>query len=235
MSSKKDYTRRDDAILWHLAMYRVSLKELLSFLFFDHKECGHVLTRLQAAGLIKVHSKAVAGRFTFVTITAKGAAKTGFPKERGELTGKTIDDCLGLSYACFLDSKNRRVLLSNKEANRLLNADDCIPTNVDVLAAEEPHAVGLFRVYRPDNAKAAVSGLSSLYESFQSDSKIQTAMTAGVFGVAVLARSQKLAQQLQSLLSGNRNPLGGDCHWFVALAPGVDTLGACLKKRKSAA
>ncbi len=235
MSTKKDYTRRDEAILHHVAIYRVVLKADIAKLFFDDKECGHVLTRLQSAGLIKVHSKAAAGRYTFLSITSKGAVKAGFPKERGQVTGKSIDDSLGLCFACFCDSPNRRVLLSNAEANRLLNASSVIPSNVDVIAAEEGNVTALYRVYRPDNAKAAVDGLASLGELFSKEPAFQTAIQAGVFGVAVLVRNKKLHQQLVNLLSSRRNPLPTGCHSFVALAPGVDTLASCLGKRRSAA
>jgi len=235
MSTKKDYTRRDDAIVLHVAAYVATSKKVISNLFFEGKECGHVLTRLESQGLIKIHSKAISGRYSFLTITPKGAVKAGYPKERGQLTGKVIDDRLGLTFACFLDVPHRRYLLPNSEANRLLDATGCVPTNVDVIAADEPNAFGVYRCYRAENAKAAIDGLRNLYASFQQDAAIQKAMTAGVFGVAVLARSQKLCQQLQSTLQSNRNPLGKDCLHFVALAPSVDTFGACVKNRRNAA
>lgn len=232
MSTKIDYAKRDNAVLLHTAKYRVTMKKVISETHTDGKECGHVITRLAKQGLVEIHSKAAAGRYTFLSITPKGASKAGFRPERGQLTGKSLDDRLGLTFACFLDSTHRRVLLSNPEANRLLDTTDSIPRSVDVIAAEEPHVCGLFRVYRPDSLKSATNGLAALYQSLQSDPAIQKAMTAGVFGVAVLARDQKLWQQLKSLLDSSRNPLGEDCHHLLALGPGVDTLGACLKQRK---
>lgn len=232
MSTKKDYTRRDMAVLLHTATFIVTLKEVVSKLFFENKECGHVLSRLESQGLIKIHSKAIAGRYSFLNITSKGAVKAGFPKERGQQTGNRIDDRLGLTYACCLESPYRRFLISNSEVNALLNSTDCIPTNVDVIAADEPDAFGLYRVYRPENAKSAVDGLRNLYTSFQENAAVKEAMKAGVFGVAVLARNQKLKQQLQNALSGKRSPLGLDCRQFLALAPGVDALGSCMKKGK---
>ncbi|MEM8671141.1 MAG: hypothetical protein AAGG48_26690 [Planctomycetota bacterium] len=231
MSTKMDYANRDKVILLHVAGFVVTLKEVVSKLFFDQKECGHVLSRLESKGLVKVHSKAIAGRYSFLSITSKGALHAGYPKERGLQTGKVIDDKIGLTYACFLESPYRRYLLSNNEADAVLNARGCFPNNVDIIAADEPNALGLYRVYRPDNAKSAIDGLSVLYESSKQDAAIQRAMHAGVFGVAVLARTLKQKSQLQSVLSGRRNPLGSDCRHLVALAPGVDSLGACLKKR----
>lgn len=236
MSTKKmDYTLRDRAILRLIATFIVVLKSIISKIFLDGKECGHVLSRLEAQGLIKIHSKAASGRFTFVSITSKGAVAAGLPKERGQLTGKIIDDQLGLAFACFCDSPHRRYLLPNAEANRLLNSTDCIPSNVDIIAADEPNAFGLYRVYRPNNAKAAAAGLDSLYESFQQDAAIKEALSMGVFGIALLARDKKLSLQLKSVVSQNRNPLAKNCLHLVALAPGVDSLAACLKIKKSAA
>lgn len=235
MSTKIDFAKRDAAILYHVALYSLSLKQVISKAFLDGKECGHVLTRLQTQDLIRIHSKAASGRYTFVSVTEKGASKAGLGKERGMLTGNSIDDRLGLTFTCYLDSTSRRVLMTNSEANRLLDTTDSIPKNVDVIAAEEPDGCGLFRVYRPDSVKTAAKGLEGLLQSFEADSALKKAMASRVFGIAVLARNEKLRLKLDSFLKSAKNPLGIRCPFLLALAPGVDELAECMKRTKAAA
>lgn len=224
-----DYRKRDEAIVKHMGRYQVTTKQIISKLFYDGKECGHVLKRMEQDGLIQQVAKGASGGFTYAMITPKGAAKAAVPKERGTHTQQSIDKNLGLVFACTLASDSRRHRLENSEVNQLLAAKGLIPPNVDFIAAEASEFAAVYRVYWAENLRSALSGLSELKSTFDKTPVIKQAIADGVFGVAVCCRTPDLLNRLQSDLNSARNPLSKDCHWFTALAPGVGELADAMK------
>lgn len=224
-----DYRRRDDAILNHMGRYQVTLKYIVSGLFYEGKECGHVLKRMEQDDLIQQVAKGASGGFTYALLTPKGAARAGVPRERGDHSQQSIDKNMGLAFACTLASDIRRFRLENNEISQLLAAKGLIPPNVDFIAADTPGCAAVYRVYWAENLRSALSGLSDLKSSFEKTPLIKEAINDGVFGVAVCCRTPDLMNRLETDLKTSRNPLPKECHWFTTLAPGVGELAEAMK------
>ena len=219
------------AILNHLGRYRVTTKGIISELFYDGKECGHILKRMEEEGYVEQKAKGASGGFTYVLLAGKGAAFAGVPQERSQHTQASIDRNLGISFACTL-AGDRHYRLENDEVSQFLGVPGLVPSNLDFLAVDSATRCGIYRVYFAENPRSAMSGLAELMRTCSGIPGMKSAMDDGVFGVAVLCRTPGLMNRLKSTFYSEQSPLSKSCHLLVTLAPGVGELADAMKWRR---
>ena len=99
-------TDRDEAILRHIGLYRLTIREVLATAFnLEHP--GNVLQRLRDAKLIEQRSKGLPGKVSYYQLTARGAADRVSLERTKPLGGPALRQHLAVLWFCHLDTGSR--------------------------------------------------------------------------------------------------------------------------------
>lgn len=115
--------QRDDQILRHLALYRISFRVVLSRQFFGGRNPGNVITRLLAEGRIQSR-EGLPQRLRYYQLTAAEAARLGVPKGRTRAPKpQAFLTHIGVVWHCCVDTETRdRRRLDHEELVKLFGA-----------------------------------------------------------------------------------------------------------------
>lgn len=92
---------RDEHIVKHIGLYRVSIRGVIEELFFDGKSCEHVMDRLRVEGRIQV-VKGLPDKLVYYQLTRPELRSRGLPKHRADPRGERLhEDLAVLWFACM--------------------------------------------------------------------------------------------------------------------------------------
>jgi hypothetical protein len=109
-------TERDERILNHIGLYRLSLRAVLSKVFFGGKEaaCKDVLKRLRDDKLIK-SVKGLPDKLKYYQLTRRAALLRGVPENRAVKFGpQAFPEALAVLWFCCMGKRERRRLESDR-------------------------------------------------------------------------------------------------------------------------
>lgn len=109
---------RDDRILQHIGLYRVTLRPILAHAFFEGRNPGNVIQRLVAEGRIQQRG-GLPGRLSYYQLTIAEARARGLPEARARPPrGQAFAAHLGALWHCLISQTSRR-RLENHELHQL--------------------------------------------------------------------------------------------------------------------
>jgi len=101
---------RDDNILRHIGLYRISLRYIIERLFFEGANCGNVIQRLIKQKRIQSRD-GFHGSLSYYQLTLSEARRRNLPQDRGRAFGpRALATHLALVGFCCLESTARRRL-----------------------------------------------------------------------------------------------------------------------------
>ena len=226
------YRDRDRKLLWFLRVYRLSIYQVFSLLFFGGpgKNCGHVAKRLSEDGLVEVHKRGFPGGVTWICLTAKGARNAGL-REAAKLSGSSLEDNLQTLLFCALsESGKRRFGLEPGEVDEV--NPNAFASNVHVVLTEEFGAPSLLRCYhaRAGGVKSVVKALHTLVEDLGEKPGMERALRAGHVGVATLCPTWQARDAVRKEVAGSSL---SKYRLVVEWGPDSANLSGYLKKQKT--
>jgi hypothetical protein len=157
MTQRND--QRDEQILRHLALYRISFRVVLSRRFFHGRTPGNVLTRLTREG--RIQSRAgLPGRVRYYQLTTAQAERMGVPMGRARPPKpQAFLSHLAVLWHCCMDRQVRdRRRLDREEMAKLFGARP--PRGVHVMQAGDSPRV--YRALVPGAGRPARSVFKAL-------------------------------------------------------------------------
>ena len=131
----ESYKDRDQAILEHVARYRITTNEILQNLFFEgaRENTKNVVKRLTKQDLL--HSQPLYGKKVYYQLTTAGAERVGLPREAAQALGsQSLRRCYGVLGFCHqtneAQAKPRRRLAPGELA-------EAFPDLVENLSSEQ--------------------------------------------------------------------------------------------------
>jgi hypothetical protein len=198
----------DREILAHIGRFRISIREIVSRLFFDgHSEkATDALTRLRDEGRLQIHTRALGETYSYYQLTAKGCAEVGVSAERARaLTGKGLSNSLAALWFTHMNGRRRAHLPTEK----LLRG--CPPPPGQALHVAEEISPSAWCVYRLQMVaeKATHTYAFAQIEKTASDyctiENGEAFLRSGVYGFAVLvhepSKRDRFVEALPSLLT----------------------------------
>src|SRR5277367_6841646 len=92
---------RDDQILNHIGRYTVSIRAVIQKLFFEGKDCDHVINRLQAEE--RIQAIPVPGNLSAYQLTLKEGRARGLEyRGRAAVTATTLNWHLATLWFCCM-------------------------------------------------------------------------------------------------------------------------------------
>lgn len=223
------YAARDGAILGHTSLYGLALYPTLSELFCDGKSPGNAVRKLELAGWLKSHQRALPGRLSYVRLTPAGCAKVCVPKERARPLGASaIDVAVACEFFCCL-SDARRHKLEPLELRRFFGKDTP-PANVAHLVAEDLGYPAVLRVFHAVSDLGRVQkALRDIDDQLLRNKTLRRWADAGDYGLVVLCPTLQKCQAVTVTLE--RSTLAGRLRTVVQLGPTAATLAQALRDR----
>lgn len=221
-------TTRDDLILSHIGLYRLSLRRTLERLFFNGKAvaCDNVLRRLIADGRVQC-VKGLPHRISYYQLTRAEALRRGLPPNRaGRLRAQALQQHLGVLWFCCM-GPTPRVRLEPSQLERI-NAG--LPAWPQVChCAERGDKPTLYRVVvlgpqaRPFDLLAR---LSKQLSAEQDHPELGALARTGFRAVAILADQPARVAAIEAAIKRRR--LRDLSPTIVEFAPSVQTLASAL-------
>ncbi len=226
------------AILRHVALYRLTLLEVASRLFCagNAGRAGRLLGGLAKDGFLNRHDKiangALPGGVTIYTLTPEGARAARAGKERGQPLGPAaLPTHLAVLWFCCL-SDRRRYRLEPEELKSMLG-DESIHPNTPCCITEEEDGPRVYRIFptkaNPTNAMRQLR--ESISEAWEKPT-LRTWMESGDLGSVVLGESKPKCSDLEKLV-GKHAAEELDCRVLIRFAPspeGVKKALAAIKR-----
>ena len=225
-----DYQARDVAILHATHRYGIALSESISALFFGQgKPCGHVLRRLEARGLLEIHSRSLPGGHSYGTLTSRGLRDIGVDKQTVKAMGPTaLNAAIAIAWYCTLQKTRRYRLLSSEISEQFPEPN---LGNVPHVLTDEFEFPVVLRVYQ---AFGKPSASRRYVEEFISRTRTQKglaeAFASGTYGLLVLCPTEAKANQLR--LSFDKKPPSTSVRVVISHGPTAETLASSLRERK---
>lgn len=98
---------RDERILKHIGLYRVSLRGVIEELFFAGESCDHVIERLLADGRIKVIKHGLPDNLSYYQLVERELRARGMPKHRADPRGDRLEEDLAVLWFSCMGPKPR--------------------------------------------------------------------------------------------------------------------------------
>lgn len=214
---------RDQAILQHIGLYRVTLRPILSRLFFGEGSCAYVLHRLTAGGLVQTR-KGLRSNRSYYQLTLKGAGAAAVPADRSKPLGtQALHTHLSIAWFCCMQ-RVRRYRLEAEAVAGLLGGE--APPG-DHCVEDDPKRPRVYRVYAPGPTVVLRNVLRQVGEHIAEARGSPTArdwMRARAYAFGVLVETDERRAALRELLSsGPRGTLHREAYVRVEVVPGVYT------------
>lgn len=101
---------RDNLILSHIGLYRITLKKVLDRMFFDGKNSYNVVQRLKDDGHIQSR-EGLPNNIAYYQLTPSEATARGLPADRGEgFEAQALRQHLGVLWFCTMNEARRHRL-----------------------------------------------------------------------------------------------------------------------------
>lgn len=122
-----NWREREDRLLQHIGLYRLSLRHIIERQFFNGGNSGNVIQRLLEGSRIQARDKGFRGRLSYYQLTLSEARRQGLPEERAASFGpQALFTHLAIVWFCCASAIRRRRL----EEHELQKLFDEIPPGV---------------------------------------------------------------------------------------------------------
>lgn len=216
--------QRDDRILDHIGLYRVSLRAVLARVFFEGGNPGNVVQRLLDEGFIR--SRRLRGRLHYYQLTGLGASRRGFSRKRtARLGAQSLHGHLAALWFCCLTGKERHRL----EKARLVSLFGAnTPSGKHCIERDGGH-----RVYRLFVAGARTDDANLLHRLERYIDAVRRCPVLGdwianrQYAFAILTEESRRVEVLRGAVM--RHDLNRLAHVHVEWAPGYRNIGEALR------
>lgn len=231
-------SEKDERIIKHIGLYRLSLRVVLTKLFFDGNEdaCGNAIQRLLNEERIQF-VKGLSGGFSYYRLTGKEAAAQVLQGRERELGDRALPDALSVLWFCCMGKKPRH-RLERANIERLLG-DQFAKTVHCIEKGSDGEKTRIYRVFTP----APDTKLSYVVGN-QITKHLELAMTlppaAGeqigpaemiqtrAYAVAVIVDNKSRREKLDELI--DRKGLRKDARIIVEIAPTPMNLAQAIER-----
>lgn len=226
-----NWQEREDKLLRHVGLYRLSLRYFIERFFFDGGNAGNVLQRLFKDGRLQARDGALKSRMRYYQLTLMEARRRSLPEERsGDFGTQAFSSHLAVLWFCCGASEQRRRL----EDGELIRLFGDLPTGVAHCAegGKNPcvwriHVVGPHTKVS-DLVRRLVARAGQPVES----KPLQDWITGRKYGFAVLTESTVRCQAIDRALHRARLPETVRC--CVEVVPSPLTLHEAIHEQTSA-
>lgn len=221
---------RDDRILKHIGLYRVSLRGVVEELFFDGESCDHVLQRLQEAGRIQA-VKGLPDNLSYYQLTLSETRSRGIPKHRADPRGERLSEDLAvLWFGCM--GPRPRPRLERKPLDSVFGRGPGMgkPHCRDKVSADH-QVIYRLRAAGPETDDGRLlRDLDWWIRAALSHPKLAPYVLEKLYGFTILVEDPDRAARLAQLLK-KREPLGALV--LIEEVPGPQRLAPALRKLKT--
>lgn len=227
---------RDSAVLRHIGRHRMTLRAVLSRLFFGGRSPGNVLQRLSEGGYIARRSvkdgpetTSLPDGVSYYQLTTKAAAALGFPASRcRRLEPARLHTALGvLWFTCM--GKKRRDLLEPEQLGGLFGAPSGSASTHPICRDLSGSRPVLYEVYVPapqTRVRNVVRRVEGRWETAHEDGVLRPWVEARSYCFAILVDNRGRAKRIKNQI-GCRG-LQSKTRFTVAHAPSPATLRAAI-------
>lgn len=193
---------RDDRILAHVGLYRVTFRRILARIFFDGREkaCQNVVDRLlQEGSLCDVQLGGSA--LKYYQLSPGEAAKRGIRHRARSLGGRALSEAIGVLWFCTILAQRYR--LERKELCSVLGPAAPQGTH----CAEPGNPARIYRIYLPGpwtKPAAIAASLDEIIASAKQTPVLSGWITNRLYGIAVLVPTEARANLIQQAIASKR-------------------------------
>ncbi len=189
---------RDERILRHIGLYRITLRPVLSRLFFDGGNPGNVIQRLVAEGRIQARA-GLPNRLSYYQLTVAEARARGLPEARARPPrGQALPAHLGTLWFCCVEGQGRTRLEHNELrqlfGNRFPNGPHCIE------GGSVPKIVRVHTITPRASLSTAVRMLGRRIERFRESTVLGAWVRNRQYCIAILADEPGRVERLRRSL-----------------------------------
>lgn len=217
--------QRDQAILKHMGLYRLTFRPVLERLFFPTSGCGNVLRRLTLEGMIRSR-KGVGGNVSYYQLTAKATRRLGLPVDRSTpFNAQALQTHIALLWYCCM-GQARRFRLERDSLARFFKKD--IPTGDHCL--EEGKALRMFQCYVPapdGQLDSVIRTLRRRFDESRANPSVYPWIETRQYGFAILVETAERQRAIREALKTESNDDGlfnRQTAIAIERAPGLLTL-----------
>lgn len=190
---------RTEAILRHVARYRVSVRPVVERLFFQSRDSKNALEQLRRDSLIDVVPRALKNNQSYYHLTTEGAKAIGAPASLAAPPGgAALGRDLKILYFCNM-ATSLRERVPDTDLQELFQPDES-PTG-DHCLARRGDGMCLFRVYVPTTDPAsALRQIRDLTRDVRQHPVLSRWRETDMYALAVLVESPPYAADLLTKL-----------------------------------
>jgi hypothetical protein len=222
---------RDERILKHIGLYRVSLRGVIEELFFDGKSCDHVIQRLLNEGRIQA-VEGLPDKLSYYQLTLRETRSRGIPKHRADSRGGRLpEDLAVLWFACMGARPRPRV--ERKPLGKVFGRGPGmgVPHCREHLAENE-QVIYRVRFAGPDTDDTRLlRDIEWWARSGLAHHQLGPYLLEQLYGFVILVEHPDRVERLQELLARREALTGIRIH--VESVPGPMRIAAALRARKA--
>lgn len=231
MTAIMDRKTRRQRILEHIGRYRLSMRPVLSKLFFEGKSCDNVLRALVEGGFVQVRSRAsrLPGGWSYYQLTPAAAAELGVPANRAlPLSPASLEKNLAILWFCCM-TEPRRSRLDRRHLEALIGADRAGDYCVEPAATQRIYR--LFPVSPKARSDYFLKAIRTDLEAALGEKALADYLAVRLYGYAVLVSSQTWKLRAEAAL--RKASLAKTAPWIVEVVPGAATLPTFLAEERT--
>lgn len=217
-------TERDEKILRHIGLYRLSLRAVISRHFFDDGNPGNVLQRLKDGDRIR-YRQGLSGRLSYYQLTPQEATVRFQSTKRAQpLKGQSLNANLAILWFCCMADKKRERL---EKAHLVKLFQDEAPSGPHCLEGGDSYCVlRLFPASAKTNNANLIARVQHYLQRASQQPPLDKWVTNRQYGFAILVETRERVESLQNALS----KLGFDkkARFAVEQVPGPQTIRRAL-------
>lgn len=216
---------RDDRILDHIGLYRLSIRPIIERLFFGGKNSGNVIQRLLEQKRIQTR-EGLPRRMRYYQLSANEATNRGIPVYRTQPFGsQALNQHLAALWFCNMGSQPRHLLEKQDLEKRF--PEDLPPGTYCIERSPDGHR--LYRIRTGSSDADDTSLVRWLRHEIAASSKseaLSQPMTTRQFGFGLLVDTTTRVTALQQTIE--ESGLAEDAFIFIEFAPSHLTLHTAL-------
>jgi len=215
---------RDNKILRHIGLYRITLRPVLERLYFAGRSSGNVLQRLRDDGYIA--GAKLPGRVSYYRLSCKGVQHLQLPLSRATAFGaQALQTHLGILWFCCM-GETRRFRTEGESLSKLFpgnapKGEHCV---------EQGDRQRLYQVYVPGPdtpVRRIVRELRKRFHEARLDASVERWMDGRLYAFATLVDTDKRRKALRAALKSapeGDQPLISHAYFRVEVVPGIRTI-----------
>ena len=219
---------RDDRILDHIGLYRLSIRPIIERLFFDEKNCGNVIQRLLDQNRIQSR-EGLPRRMRYYQLSPNEAKSRGIPVHRTQPFGsQALNHHLAVLWFCNMGSQPRHLLEKQEQEKRF--PEDLPAGAYCIERSPDGHRLYRFKIGSSDTDDTSL--IRWLRHEITASSKseaLMQPMKTRQFGFGVLVDTTTRVTALQQTIE--ESSLAEDAFIFVEFAPSHLTLHTALNPK----